>query len=540
MTSSEQKAENISKLLEQHWLHCRHLETERALFMSIYGAVVGGILAFMAKGLDISQNSNIFIALALFLIGLTTVGFFHTLRWIHSFEYHRSKVNELINILWSMSKVNAMLDPSMDIPSIRMTPRYIKGWQIPECFSKVDDFFRTRYWFPLLYFVVLIGITWLLFVIETHTCIKWISLGVLIFAFWLGFSWYTSLNKSTKIVVLEGCNGEWAQQSYLPFLVNQAKEGLIQLWAVDVEPKIKLTSLEVTAAWREASKKGNACYQNKKTNIESYEVPDNIDFVFIVTPDEYHCRLAEYWFERLNKKGKIFIEKPLDVSIKAAEAIKNKKDVAKTVYGFDHYLARAYLLSKKNLLKKQKDIGSIEFNILEKDPIPPEKKKTLKKGVIFDLLPHVLAIVSTTSSGYTNPSKEILDTVKYNQILPAEYENPPISGETFARVQFTIDINKNKIKVDSAVGKGAGKSDVKNIKFNKEAPTNLDQDENLKLKPVESFLKAIVLGKNPLSAPGVLSFDAALAILEKLEEAKKQAQKRRRRYKIGTPADKIE
>jgi hypothetical protein len=46
--SEQEKLKNLRTLLEQHWLQCRHLESERASFMNVYGAITGAILAFVA------------------------------------------------------------------------------------------------------------------------------------------------------------------------------------------------------------------------------------------------------------------------------------------------------------------------------------------------------------------------------------------------------------------------------------------------------------------------------------------------------------
>ncbi len=48
-----------------------------------------------------------------------------------------------------------------------------------------------------------------------------------------------SANYPLKIV-LEGCNGEWAQKHYLPLLVEKAAKGAIELWAVDIKRQIAL------------------------------------------------------------------------------------------------------------------------------------------------------------------------------------------------------------------------------------------------------------------------------------------------------------
>ncbi len=199
MAPSGPRVEALRALLEQHWLHCRHLETERAWFMSIYGAVVGGILAFGATRLDAETDLGDFpliYGLILFLVVLTFFGFFHTLRWIYSFEYHRGKVNELARALWLASGGEASFDPTMNIPALSMVPGAIGGWKMPGWLGKVNGFFKTRYWFPLFYFIVLTGITLFLFLfIPAPVWLKGLSLAVWAVALWVGTGWYFSLKR---------------------------------------------------------------------------------------------------------------------------------------------------------------------------------------------------------------------------------------------------------------------------------------------------------------------------------------------------------
>ena len=154
-----EEAENLRKLLEQHWLHCRHLESERAWFMSVYAAITGGILAFMAqRGFEPPWPLY-------FLIVLTFFGFFHTIRWIHAFEYHRKWVNVFAKAIWSKSgatdrvKVDSKeKEPTMEIPEMRLW--IFKG------------LFRTRYWFPLFYFSFLISFV-IFFPISSQVVRNW-------------------------------------------------------------------------------------------------------------------------------------------------------------------------------------------------------------------------------------------------------------------------------------------------------------------------------------------------------------------------------
>lgn len=126
MAQSKQKVENLRVLLEQHWDHCRHLESERSWFMNAYAAVIGGVSAFIiGRGVeDLAKLESLltFKFLVAFLIGFTFFGFFHTVRWTYAFECHRQRVNKLIGwmepgstptIVWKDLDMNI---PTMELP----------------------------------------------------------------------------------------------------------------------------------------------------------------------------------------------------------------------------------------------------------------------------------------------------------------------------------------------------------------------------------------------------------------------------------------
>ena len=344
-----------------------------------------------------------------------------------------------------------------------------------------------------------------------------------------------------KKVILEGCNGEWAQKYYLPFLVEEAGKGAIELWAVDMESQIKLSDPSVTALWQVAQSKGKACYLDKTKNKESYETVSNVNYVFIVTPDQSHCQIAEFWLERLAPQGKIFIEKPLDASVgtalKLEENIEEKGEEA--VFAFDHYLARAYpfLRHKDYYLKEIGGVKNIEFNILEPSRIPRKRANTLDKGMIFDLFCHVLALVCAVVSRDLSCSAGKLPAVKLKGVKAARYAGCPISGETFVWINFMVN---RDIEVVSDVGYYVGNKQDKFMKLHGtkgriefdfvrdefaifDARDKLLKKEKLLADHVGTYLeKLLPEKKQPLSLPGVLSFDAAFEILKILDKAKQQ------------------
>lgn len=130
---------NLQRLMEQHWLHCRHLESERAWFMKVYVIITGGVLAF------ISDQGKFISPLLLHLIMIFTLfGFFLTIRWIHAFEYHRNTVNLLIETIFKDYN-----PPGEDKDFLNMN---IPAMNLP-VFRKV---FKTKYLFPLFYVFALI------------------------------------------------------------------------------------------------------------------------------------------------------------------------------------------------------------------------------------------------------------------------------------------------------------------------------------------------------------------------------------------------
>lgn len=197
MTHQDERSNgNLRVLLEQHWLHCRHLESERAWFLNVYGIVTGGTLAYVAS--ETVTPSPLFY----FLIVLTFIGFFLTLRWTYAFECHRGKVNILARIIWSESGVKSMLNPTMDIPPMDIAPSFIitpsfEKKEIPKRLQKqVNEIFRMRYWFPLFYFIILVGFAFFFFTTPGLSKGVAITASVLAcLAFFLGVRWRSSLKK---------------------------------------------------------------------------------------------------------------------------------------------------------------------------------------------------------------------------------------------------------------------------------------------------------------------------------------------------------
>ena len=337
--------------------------------------------------------------------------------------------------------------------------------------------------------------------------------------------------------ILEGCNGDWAQKHYMPALIGKAARGYIALWAIDVEENVKLSSPEIKQGWQIAEKQGTAFYINKVEGFGDCQALFNVGSVFIATPDSFHCETAKFWLDRLAPKGKVFIEKPLDAALRSArdlqEALRTKTESA--VFGFDHYLARAFpfLQKRDEYVSETGEIERIQFHILEPFGIPPNRAKALDKGIVLDLYCHVLSLVAATVGSSQTAMEEVLRDIEIVEAKTAQYAGAPISGETFAWIRFYI----NQIEIESVVGKYIGTSEDKSMTVHGSrghikldllgdeffiADKRAHIKEHAKLSPrhVESFIEALLQGEEPLSAPGVLSFDAAFEILKVLNEAK--------------------
>ncbi|MBI4283609.1 MAG: hypothetical protein HY663_03980 [Chloroflexi bacterium] len=131
MVPDDSRTESLRRLLEQHWLHCRHVESERAWFMNVYAVITGSIVTFTLK------TTPIDLLPVYFLLAFTVIGFLLTWRWKDAFQYHQKKAEEIATVL--------AVPLSLNIPA---------NW-----FWKI---FGTRFLFLYFYAIVLIGLIILL------------------------------------------------------------------------------------------------------------------------------------------------------------------------------------------------------------------------------------------------------------------------------------------------------------------------------------------------------------------------------------------
>ena len=252
-------------------------------------------------------------------------------------------------------------------------------------------------------------------------------------------------------VVLEGCLGDWSKKSYVRNLAEKAGTGKIEFYAVDTRDiEDENGTLYVTPVK----------FVNKKRDWNTYDSIDTVDCVFIAAPHELHCKIAAHWLEnrKLNKNGKIFIEKPLDSSVENIKELEKCEESEKRIIAIDHYIPK--IVPLQNELEKRKGkygkIKKVKFNILESDPILESRKKTLDEGLILDIFPHILAVFTKVMNAY-NTFELDAHTVDILEVETGRYEDAPIRGETFAKIIIRAD----NISLESYLGKAVDTHDNK-------------------------------------------------------------------------------
>jgi predicted dehydrogenase len=288
-----------------------------------------------------------------------------------------------------------------------------------------------------------------------------------------------------KRVVLEGCLGDWSRKSYTKPLAERARKGKISLYAVDtrdITDEIELYDPVI--------------FVNKK-DTTIYNSIDDIDFVFIVTPHEFHCKIAKHWLEegKLNENGRIFIEKPLDSSVENIEELGKCKDAEKKIIAIDHYIPKIIPLIKE-LEKRHETLGyitKIRFDILETDPILESRKKTLDEGLILDIFPHIMGVLTKVMNVYGEFG---LDTNNFKilGVKRGKYQGAPINGETFAKITARIE----GIPLESCIGKAVDSRDCKlmNILFEKGSLTADFSSRDFFIKTENEYVKGTLQKKH--------------------------------------------
>jgi len=251
-------------------------------------------------------------------------------------------------------------------------------------------------------------------------------------------------------VILEGYLGDWAQKSYFRNLAEKAGQSKITFYAVDIRP----------APSPVGNYKKSVIFVDKKSENVKYKAINDVDYVFIVTPHEFHCLIAEHWLQKgkLSENGQIFIEKPLNSSVENILKLEKYKEAKDKIIAIDHYIPKVLPLIEKleGTRKKCGKIKKIIFNILESDPILESRSKTLDEGLILDICPHILAIF-TKIMNICNTFQLNADNFEVLTVNTAKYVSAPIAGETFARIVVKIE----EVTLECHIGKAVGTKDNK-------------------------------------------------------------------------------
>ena len=357
-------------------------------------------------------------------------------------------------------------------------------------------------------------------------------------------------------IVVEGLGDVFWGQYWLPLSRLAAQPSRAQIWLVDIFP-LKPQYVDTISEYP-------SIHFLNKSNPEDEKLYQEItsDVVLISVPDAMHLKTTEEWLGEnwwKNRAAVIFIEKPYDQDMDYAAKFQKKflekyNELPCVVIPFDHYLAKIsnFISNGQRCLQELGDeLTRIEFSILESKIIdPPERAKSLKYGMIYDLLCHPLSIISTVCD---------LDGAFVDTVESAKYENAPEEvSDTFDYIELYLkNFNGKPISVTGSVGKGVGERDEKYINifgrgermihfsfWPKEGNIKLiTESMDCEVFPVlnayEYFIDRLFEGDYIRHPVGALSHLTALNILKILSSAKTKANLPPKIYKAGTSVKEI-
>jgi hypothetical protein len=118
-------------------------------FMSSEGSKFPPLISLFASTNRRPSYIDLLFSPFSFLLILTFFAFFINLRWIYAFENHRERVDiiikEIVKSTWPQEI--GIPDLTMSIPKMKI---------LPEGVDNLNEFFRTRFYFPIFYFSILI------------------------------------------------------------------------------------------------------------------------------------------------------------------------------------------------------------------------------------------------------------------------------------------------------------------------------------------------------------------------------------------------
>jgi predicted dehydrogenase len=290
-----------------------------------------------------------------------------------------------------------------------------------------------------------------------------------------------------KLIVVEGA-GDAVDRFYGPAL-RQLKAVIPSLevifadnskhWEQDLSLRSKReNTIRMLRSWAKFYDKSDPAQKKEYRVLRR----TGVDVVFVATNDATHVKFAEYWLNSDCKQ--IFIEKPLTNDLENARRLisRLKRDDYR-VRIIDHYLAKThsclrYSEQRRGILQRLERLSKVSFYCLEdhssadeqfireqrgkiptfidkNGPIENElRQETLKNGLILDIMPHLLAILTYFGHIETTYPSEVR-TAKYVGVEYDESQPAEIPYETFAAIKFDfLDHNNRKIEGEAFIGKG--------------------------------------------------------------------------------------
>jgi predicted dehydrogenase len=299
------------------------------------------------------------------------------------------------------------------------------------------------------------------------------------------------------ILVVEGA-GKWVDQAYRDIFRKKKKKRDLRVFYADD------TQWKGRPDWS---------YYGVDNGLEDWEVyldknddKDALrysmlrpDAVFVVTPDSKHAETARFWLDR---SPLVFVEKPFDSDVANVEELQFRfaQRPRTQVIGLDHY--QFYALPLKELWNEIRTIVGdriqcVDFILAEGHPIEIDRVRSLQHGLMLDMLPHLLALLTFFGDILTIDDIVVHRVWRYDRLEARSIDQPPkvenieneFRNETSARIEFTFeDYTGNGFRVPcrALVGKGFSK-DVKylevrgvtgnalRIDLNKTRPENADK-----------------------------------------------------------------
>jgi predicted dehydrogenase len=228
-----------------------------------------------------------------------------------------------------------------------------------------------------------------------------------------------------KPIVVCGA-GDWVKRQYAPAMQHLREACacpiLIAYDSAYIDSWPRLPALE-RRRYQKSIETNVACFRSsglRCLDIAAAKDADEVasltpSVVFVVTPPELHCRIAEQWVTRADT---IVVEKPFDTDLTAVERMVHRlrRHTSRAeVLAFDHYLVRAEPLRALVQTGWLTDFleGKIchwSFEMLEpsNDEEIISRMPALQSGIVMDLCAHGMALLSL----FGNPATIHVKTVK--------------------------------------------------------------------------------------------------------------------------------